>query len=165
MNASVLNNVASLKPETMRFISSLAANGTSRSMSTSLALGRVIACALPFSTFSNNDQSDRELAFSVKHSIEVNTVIDAINEFVLIDRQAVLEFTRNFWCYRLDMAMLDPIVYNLQEDRKVADFFGYRKHFSDEVINHIATTSASFTTLTNNFKVLVNTITGVPDQA
>ncbi len=159
MSIQLNNSVSKLGSENLRFISWLSSSGHRISMGASLSLGRVIAARLPFCTECIGNMDDVSLSFNMRNSEHVNSVIDAVNELVVIDRKAVFEFTKQFWCWRHYQATMPAVCYGTDQTKRIKDFFNMGNIFSDNTIQCIEGSAESLPYLTSGFDSLIESIT------
>lgn len=159
MSINLNNNVSKLGSENLRFVSWLSSSGHRNSMGASLSLGRVIAARLPFCTECVGNMDDVSLSFSMRNSENVYSIIDAVNELVIIDRKAVFEFTKQFWCWRHYQANMPAVCYGTDQTKRIKDFFSMNTVFTDSTIKCIEESAESLPYLTSGFDMLVSTIT------
>ena len=159
MSFQLNNSVAKLGADNIRFISWLSSSGHRTSMGASLALGRVIASRLPFSVESVGNMEDICLSFNMRNSESVYQIIDAVNELVIIDRKAVFEFAKQFWCWRHYQANMPAVCYGTDQTKRIKDFFSMGTILSDSTIKCIEESAESLPYLTSGFDTLVATIT------
>ena len=158
MSFQLNNSVAKLGADNIRFISWLSSSGHRTSMGASLALGRVIASRLLFSVESVGNMEDICLSFNMRNSESVNSIIDAVNELILIDRKAVLEFTKQLWCWRHYQASMPAVCYGTDQTKRLRDFFSMGTIFTESTIKCIEESSENLPYLSSGFDTLVSTI-------
>lgn len=159
MSINLNNSVSRLGSENLRFVSWLSSSGHRNSMGASLSLGRVIAARLPFCTESLGNMDDISLSFNMRNSESVYWIIDAVNELVIIDRKAVFEFAKQFWCWRHYQANMPAVCYGTDQTKRIKDFFSMGTILSDSTIKCIEESAESLPYLTSGFDTLVATIT------
>jgi hypothetical protein len=94
----------------------------------------------------------------MRNSESVNSIIDAVNELILIDRKAVLEFTKQLWCWRHYQASMPAVCYGTDQTKRLRDFFSMGTIFTESTIKCIEESSENLPYLSSGFDTLVSTI-------
>ena len=153
--------ITKLSSSSLSFVSKLTTNNTSRAMSTSIALGRTLSnsLTLPSSPVDNPLQY-----FKIQNQLNLESLISTINEIVIIDTNAVLDYATKFYEYRYASVHPTPHVIALNKQSAIADFFSISKHFSKECLSVIESNPVFMTDLVNNFKNMIAELTAGEDS-
>jgi hypothetical protein len=158
MSFQLTNNIAGLGADNIRFISWLSSSGHRTSTAASISLGRVIGCKLAFCPEALNNIGDITLSFNMRCSEETGSIIDAVNELIIIDRKAVMDYAKQVWCWRHHQAVMPAACYGTDNTKRLRDFFGIGYIFSETGIKCIEECAESLPYLTSGFEQLVATI-------
>ena len=116
-----MTQLASFSKYNRDFLLSLANSGTSRQKLTAVCLGKAIADQLPLVT---TELEDLAQYFRTVHQVNVSMTIAKLNELVIIDTAAVMQYVSNFYQWRYRIAHRPPVVLCMDQNTAVEDFLG-----------------------------------------
>lgn len=156
-------SISKLKKESQDFIASLSTGNKSRSVVTSIALGKVIAdrMLLPSGEVENIAEYYR-----TSSTADFNTLLSCVNELVIVDITAVTDYTAKFYMNRYYNAYPAPVTIALKCETAVTDFFSIGRSFDKTTLDVIQEHHVCLTDLVSKFKLLIqelNNTQGVVD--
>lgn len=140
-----------LSANSSAFVSRLSQNGLSKSLSATLALGRIIGygVAIPSARVDNINTYFFNMTYA-----EALALVNEINETVPINTEAVVEAAKKFYSYRYFTAYPDLNVLPVQVNQ-LASYFKIDRFFSVEEIEAINTNLPLLAELNNGFCKLI----------
>ena len=139
--------ISKLSQDSQSFIAGLSQTGKSSSAEVAFMIGREIAnkLDLPSSRVDSPDQY-----FRVTYQIEAESLINEINEMLVIDVNVTLGYIIKFYNYRYNVAYPDRGVFAVSKDTAIEDFFKISKEFDKAILDKIKEDPIFFTGLANN---------------
>lgn len=123
--------ISKLSADSQAFITRMVSSGRTRSKEVSLAIARVLTRG---ATIPSNAVEDPIGLYRTQMKIQMESLISQVNEFIVIDTEAVSDFCLKFFMYRYNAAHMGPNVLAFDKETAVEDFFGISKNFDKETL-------------------------------
>lgn len=139
--------LSNLCNDAQRFVSYLAYGDRTRSLLTSLAIGKTLAntANLPSAPI-----EDIESFYKASIQIPLRTRLSALNELVVIDCDTVLDYARRFYLVRYHTAFPSRKVYCMVPETALEDFMGLTLALAPEAVQAIKANPVELTKLHNS---------------
>lgn len=141
--------ITKLSQASQSFISALSTTGKSRSLETSIALGRVLAMDLPLPTAPVDNVV---MFFKLQFQIEMERYVSTLNEIVVLNTSAVFDYALKFYEYRYSLVNPDKYILATNKETGLVDFFKISKVFDSATIAAIQNNPTLLTEQVNSFK-------------
>ena len=140
--------VTKLSADTRTFLNGLASGGRSRNLMTSIALGRALANTL---SMPSSPVEDLRSFYRTTLQLGVQEKVSDINELIVVDCDAVLDYTYRFYAFRYGAAYPSGKIFcNLQETI-VSDFLGAGMVLDQASLDAIKAFPVQLTSVVNGF--------------
>lgn len=147
-----LPGFVSLPANLIAFVSKMNASSLAKSAEASMVIGRALMVK---TTTIHPAVTDPDMCFRVKYEQPIQAVIDAVNELVVIDREAAMRFARQLYSARHRIVVMSdtytPITSNGYED-----FFNLRLSIEPKYLEVMQTNAPIVGELSRGFCGLID---------
>lgn len=147
-----LPGFVSLPANLIAFVSKMNASALAKSAEASMVIGRVLMVKM---TAINTGVTDPDMFFRGTYEQSIQAAIDAVNELVIIDREAAMRFARQLYSARHRIATMSaihtPITNNGYED-----FFNLRLSIEPKYLEVMQTNAPVVGELSRGFCGLID---------
>jgi hypothetical protein len=150
-------SITKLKKESQDFIMSLTTGNKSRSVTTSIALGKVIADRL---SLPSGEVENIAAYYRTSSTADFNSLLSEINELVILDITAVTDYAAKFYMNRYYNAFPAPVTIALKPETAVTDFFSIGRSFDKCTLDTIQEHCVCLTDQVSKFKILIGELRG-----
>jgi hypothetical protein len=152
--------ITKLSKESQDFIGYQVSNNKSRSLITSLALGKVLADRL---SLPSTPVDDIGTYYRQSSATDYNTLLSDVNELLILDIQAVNDSATKFYMNRYYNAHPAAVTIAINAESAIPDFFSISRSFDKTTLSLIAENCVCLTDSVSKFKRLVSELQGAVD--
>lgn len=140
--------ISKLSTDSQRFVNFLASGDRSRSLLTSIAIGKALAktVSLPTAEVDNLEQFYKSVVL-----IDLQTKLSTLNELAVVDVNTALDYTYRFYAVRYYSAFPKRTVFCPRNETALADFMGLSLALDPKATETISAQPMELTNLHNGF--------------
>jgi len=149
--------ITKLTKPSQDFVTQLINSGSSRQRLVSFSIAKAIADSLPMTAEAQNDPRQ---TFRLTLEIGVTTILSKLNELVIVDTAAIIEYVRNLYIWRYRVAFDPMMVIVTDSSKAVAEFFSVSSHIDQTTLDDLANNSNLAMSTYNKMRALYKELAG-----
>lgn len=149
--------ITKLTKPSQDFVTQLINSGNSRQRLVSFAIAKAIADSLPMTAEAQNDPRQ---TFRLTLEIGVTTTLSKLNELVIVDSAAIIEYVRNLYIWRYRVAFDPMMVITTDANKAIAEFFSISSHIDQTTLEDLVNNSGLAMQTYNKMRTLYKELIG-----